>query len=217
MQSGPATPYMSKQVPRQADADDPRSKHSHHSSFREKLIEHLLIGELLKCSWKNGDCALEISRPEVDRTGYDLLAEHRGCLRHIQLKGSRRASATVTQKVHVALADKPSGCVVWVYLDDDSLQLGPFLFFGGEPGQRLPALTSFTVARHTKGNAEGYKAERPNFRVVPKAKFKRLDTIDDLWLELFGDAGRGCVPHAAPHAGGIASQRPARQRRTSVQ
>jgi len=36
------------------------------SSFREKLIEHLFIGELLKLSWLEGGCALEIAKPEVD-------------------------------------------------------------------------------------------------------------------------------------------------------
>lgn len=60
-------------------------KHSQNSSFREKLIEHLLIGELLKYSWQRGDCTLELSRPEVDRTGYDLVAECNGYIRHIQL------------------------------------------------------------------------------------------------------------------------------------
>ena len=50
------------------------NQHYLHSSFREKLIEHLLMGGLLKRSWTRGDCSLEISRPEVDRTGYDLVA-----------------------------------------------------------------------------------------------------------------------------------------------
>ncbi|WP_020506697.1 hypothetical protein [Lamprocystis purpurea] len=45
------------------------------SAFREKLIEHLLIGELLKISWARGDCSLEVAKPEVDNQGYDVLAE----------------------------------------------------------------------------------------------------------------------------------------------
>ena len=157
----------------------------YHSSFREKLIEHLLIGELLKHSWRNGDCSLEISRPEVDRAGYDLVAEHRGCLRHIQLKGAGTGAKAAKQKVHVGLSEKPSGCVVWVFFDHDSLALGPFLFFGGEPGQSLPDLKSYSVAKHTKANAQGVKAERPNHRDVPKSAFQQLDTIEELWFKLF--------------------------------
>lgn len=146
----------------------------------------MLIGELLKHSWRNGDCSLEISRPEVDRAGYDLVAENGKCLRHIQLKGARKDAKAAKQKVHVGLAEKPSGCVVWAFFDQDSLTLGPFLFFGGEPGQPLPELESFSVAKHTKANAQGVKAERPNHRDVPKGYFERLDTIEELWLKLFG-------------------------------
>ena len=162
-------------------------QHSHHSSFREKLIEHLLIGELFIYSWRSGDCSLEISRPEVDRAGYDLIAEHGRYLRHIQLKGSTRDAKTAKQKVNIALAEKPSGCVVRAFLDDDSLKLGPFLFFGGDPGQQLPDLQSFGVAKHTKGNAQGVKAQRPNLRDVPKGAFRHLGTIEELWLALFGN------------------------------
>ena len=179
-------------MPSPVRTNDWHSQHSHHSSFREKLIEHLLIGELLMYSWRNGDCSLEISRPEVDRAGYDLVAEHGRYLRHIQLKGAKSGAMTAKQKVHVALAAKPSGCVVWTFLDDDSLRLGPFLFFGGDPGQRLPDLKPFSVSKHTKGNAQGVKAPRPNLRDVPKGHFRRLDTIEELWLALFGNT----EPHA---------------------
>ena len=179
-------------MPSPVSPNDRQRQHTHHSSFREKLIEHLLIGELLMYSWRNGDCSLEISRPEVDRSGYDLVAEHGRCLRHIQLKAARKDAKTAKQKVHVSLAKKPSGCVVWAFLDDDSLSLGPFLFFGGEPGQRLPDLKSFSVSKHTKGNAQGFKEQRPNLRDVPKRHFKPLDTIEELWLALFGNT----EPHA---------------------
>lgn len=64
------------------------TEHSLHSSYREKLIEHLLIGELLKSSWKTKDFSLEISKPEVDRSGYDIIAEANSIIRHIQLKAT---------------------------------------------------------------------------------------------------------------------------------
>jgi len=62
--------------------------HSEHSSFREKLIEHLFIGELLKLSWMGFGCTLEVASPEVDNGGYDLIVEDNGVVRHIQLKAS---------------------------------------------------------------------------------------------------------------------------------
>ncbi len=162
-------------------------KHFHHSSFREKLIEHLLIGELLKRSWKH-DCSLEISKPEVDRKGYDLVAEYGSVIRHIQLKGSYLGAKTAYQKVHVALSAKPSGCIVWVYFNEETLELWPFCYFGGSPGAKLPSIESFKVATHTKGNAQGHKAERPDMRKVPKGKFVKHDTVEELWDALFGSA-----------------------------
>ena len=166
----------------------PESKHSVHSAFREKLVEHLLVGELLKRSWLRGDCSIEVSKPEVDRAGYDLIAECNGHVRHIQLKSSHRGARTATQKVSLSLADKPSGCVVWVYFDPDSLELGPFLCFGAEPGEKLPDLDAFKIAKHTKGNAKGFKAERRGHRVVNKGQFTCIESIEGLWDELFGDA-----------------------------
>lgn len=71
-----------------------RSKHTDHSSNREKLIEHLFIGELLKLSWIQGDCQLEVAKPEVDNSGYDVIVEANQIIRHIQLKASYIGSKT---------------------------------------------------------------------------------------------------------------------------
>ena len=162
-------------------------KHSHDSSFREKLIEHLLISELLKYSWQRGDCTLELSKPEVDRTGYDLVAECNGYIRHIQLKTTKSGARAASQNVHVALAGKPSGCIVWVYFDESTLELGPFLYFGGMPREALPDLSSFKVAKHTKGTSQGEKLERPNIREVKKGAFTKLESVQHLWYALFGN------------------------------
>ncbi len=57
-------------------------KHFLKSAYREKLIEHLFIGELRKLSWVEGSCSIEIAKPEVDSQGYDLMAEENGVIRH---------------------------------------------------------------------------------------------------------------------------------------
>lgn len=162
------------------------SKHFEHSSYREKLIEHLFIGELLKLSWQHGDCQLEVCKPEVDNSGYDVIAEQNGIIRHIQLKASYLGGKTAKQKLHIKLADKPSGCVIWVYFDENTLELGPFLFFGGEPGRSLPSIDSAKIARHTKGNQEGFKAKRPNIRELNKGQFTSYDSVQEVYNVLFG-------------------------------
>ena len=144
-------------APHAIDAGVVMEQHFRHSSFRKKLIEHLFAGELLKMAWQIGDCALDVAKPEVDNRGYDLVLERHGIVRHVQLKVSRQGGATKSQKVHVALAAKPSGCVVWIEFDEQSLALGPFHFLGAGPGKPLPRIADLRVAKHAKGDSTGLK------------------------------------------------------------
>ena len=133
---------------------------------------------------------LEIARPEVDYQGYDLVAEENGIVRHIQLKTSRVGARTSRQKVHVALGRKPSGCVVWIYFHEETLELGPFLYFGGAAGYPLPDLSEQKVAQHSKGNTEGVKARSPDHRVINKGQFASYGRIAELYSVLFGPPRR---------------------------
>jgi len=130
-----------------------------------------------------------MSKPEVDDSGYDLIAECNSVIRHIQLKSSRIESLTPQQKVHVRLGEKPSGCVVWIIYDIDPdrrhFRYDCFRFFGGKAGSRLPSLDGLPVAKHTKANAEGVKTERPNIRVVKKGLFENIKDLDGLLVKLF--------------------------------
>jgi hypothetical protein len=162
------------------------TNHSHRSSHREALLEHLFAGEVMKRLWGRGDWRLEVLKPQVDDGGYDIVLEANGIVRHVQLKSSFRGSTVRNAQVNILLADKPSGCVVFLRFDSETLDLGPFAFFGGAPGRKLPALAGMKVGRHPKANAKGQKTERPRIRVVPLSRFDRLATIDDVVGRLFG-------------------------------
>lgn len=159
---------------------------THQSVYREQLLEHLLIGDLLKHSWLHAGATLEVSQPSIDRSGHDVVLEANGVTRHLQLKSSSHAASTPAQKVHLGLASKPSGCVVWTRFDRATMKLGPFLFFGAEPGFPLPSLDAFKVAKHTKGNKEGVKMERRNLRVVRMSQFRKIADVSALYMALFG-------------------------------
>lgn len=159
---------------------------THQSVYRERLLEHLLIGELLKHSWLRFGATLEVSQPSIDRSGHDVVLEDNGVTRHVQLKASSSSASTSVQTIHLGLGTKASGCVVWVRFDPMTLALGPFLFFGGPPGEALPALTEYRTAKHTKGDAQGVKKIRPNLRIVPASKFLRIPNIEALYEALFG-------------------------------
>lgn len=147
------------------------------------LIEHLFVGELLRALWPR---RVEVMKPLVDDGGYDLVVELDGITRHIQLKASKRDAKTARQNIHQRLQKKLSGCVIWILFDDHEFDLGPFLWFGGSPGERLPCLSGYETARHTKGDSSGNKSERPAIHVVPKGKFMKLKDIDDVIEKLFG-------------------------------
>ena len=161
------------------------------SSFREKLLEHVFVSELLQEAWLNRHQTVEVLRSEVDASGYDLVLECNGVIRHVQLKGSKADAKTSIQKVNIKLAEKPSGCVVWLLFKEDTragrLKLD-YLFFGEGPDEPLSGLDSLKVGRHTKADARGRKSERPSIRVIPKGQFTRIPGMTELMDRLFGPA-----------------------------
>ncbi len=150
------------------------------------LLEHLFAGEVMRHVWLSGFKRLEILKPQVDDGGYDLVLEGNAVVRHVQLKATFRGSKVARFNVNTGLALKPSGCVVVLLFEPSTLELGPFLWFGALPGQPLPPLDDYPIAKHTKGNAQGIKLPRPNVRVVPLAAFKKLATVASLAECLFG-------------------------------
>jgi hypothetical protein len=169
--------------PKRTQPPDPA--HFAESSARENLIEHVFLGELLRGLWRRNVRDLEVLRPEVDSGGYDLALEFKGLTRHVQLKssftGARRSDVTASVK----LLDRPSACILWIFFDPDTLLLGPFFWFGGAAGEKIPPLGD-KIAKHTKPNALLEKADRPAHRVVPKSRFAKLETIEAVIQKLMG-------------------------------
>jgi hypothetical protein len=156
-----------------------------YSRLREKVLEHLFVGDLLRCLWRLGRRDIELLRAEVDYAGYDLVLECNGYVRHIQLKSSHRKSAARTVNAHIGLAQKPSACIIWIRFDPSTMELGPFLWFGAEPGRPVSSLGD-RLARHTRADHTGTKGFRPNLRVIKKSSFRELSTIDQVARVLFG-------------------------------
>lgn len=167
---------------------DPSETRAHfrHSSLREKIVEHLFLGELLKALWRGGAYDVEIARPEIDNAGTDLIVGRGDVVRHVQLKASFLGAKTGRQTLNVALGGKPSGCVIWIVFNPETLDPIYYLWFGGAPGAALSGFENFPKAKHTRGDSQGKKAERPNMRLVNKKQFQRLDSIEAVIEALFG-------------------------------
>ena len=72
------------------------------SSFRENLLEHMFISEVLQEAWIKRRQVIEVLRSEVDDSGYDVVLVSGQVIRHVQLKSSREGSKTNEQKVNCA-------------------------------------------------------------------------------------------------------------------
>jgi hypothetical protein len=164
--------------------------HSIHSSLREKLIEHVFVAGVMQQLWSAGRRDIELLRAEVDNAGYDLAIETGGVLRHIQLKASVVGSTTRKVSVQTALAAKRSGCVVWIWVNGDTLTPDHYLWFGAAPRAPLPDLGD-RLTKHSKANADGVKALRSALRDLSRGRFERINGMPGLVRALFGLAPHG--------------------------
>lgn len=160
-------------------------RHYVRSTLRERIIEHVFVGEALRALWRRNITDVEVLRSEFDAGGYHLVMSYRAIVRHIQLKvsveGGKRAGVTASLK----LMEKPSGCILWIVVADD-LEFRSFLWYGNEPGESLPDIREMKTASHTKANAAGIKTERPGQRDIPRSAFARLASLDAVLERLFG-------------------------------
>ena len=159
--------------------------HYLHSVLRERIVEHIFVGEILRTLWRRKIMDAEVLRSEFDAGGYDLVMGRQGIVRHIQLKTMTAGGKTSNVKVGLKLAEKLSGCVIGIIVTPD-LQLDSYLWFGGAPGEPLPDIGSMKIAKHTKANAQGKKNERLNHRLLPRNNFEQLKALDDVLIRLFG-------------------------------
>lgn len=164
---------------------DGETSHYLHSTLRERIVEHVFVGDALRRLWQRGVIGVEVLRSEFDAGGYDLVMSYRKIVRHIQLKTALVNGNAASIKASLKLMEKPSGCVIWILVTPE-LNFHSYLWLGGLPGHPLSDIRDMKVAKHTKANADGIKVERPDHRIVPRGRFERLNTLDEVLERLFG-------------------------------
>lgn len=166
--------------------------HFHHSTLRERIVEHVFVGDALRRLWRRGVVDVEVLRSEFDAHGYDLVMARGRIVRHIQFK---TGTAARPGKVSVAraLEDKPSGCVIWIRVGH-GLEMGPYFWLGGPPSGPLPPIGHLPNPLRATRNKQGERPPRQNHRSVPGSEFERLDTLDDVLEALFGGLPDGAAP-----------------------
>lgn len=156
--------------------------HFLHSTLRERIVEHVFVGEALRCLWQQGITDVEILRPEFDAHGYDVVMSRGPIVRHVQLKTQANGKVSIGK----SLADKPSGCVIWIEVDRTTLELGPYKWFGGLPGLPLPTIEHFPSPKRATHNADGVRPVRKNHHHLPPKAFEKVTNIEGIVEKLFG-------------------------------
>jgi hypothetical protein len=157
--------------------------HFEKSSLREKIVEHVFIGEVLTALWRKGVTDAELLRSEFDAFGYDIVVERGPLTRHVQLKSGINKLSRIG--VSDSLARKQSGCVIYIHLTE-GLDLTAFYWLGGSPGSALPPTAQYPRLKRTTPNKEGIKPERKGHRDVPRAAFEGPMNLDSLLFKLLG-------------------------------
>jgi hypothetical protein len=144
----------------------------------------------LRTFWRRGIVDLEVLRCEFDAHGYDLVLSRGPTVRHIQFRTKLQRSnvpPVTPQRVAISkqLADKPSSCVIWIVVTPE-LELGPYYWFGGAPGEPLPDIASYRQPKRIGRRAQGDRPLRANHRTTPTGMFERVDDLDGILLKLFG-------------------------------
>lgn len=148
------------------------------------ILEHLFLGELLRYIWQHfpNDPSPEVMSAGVDDSGYDIVLEWRGVLRHIQLKG--RAGQGAYIRVNRVLSRKPAGCVVLLSCGQDLASIKYSLIGASPPGPL--DLTPYRKAKRLRANRLGIKAETLSTCLIPVSAFEPRLEMADLVKALFG-------------------------------
>lgn len=159
--------------------------HFQNSALRERIVEHVFVGDALRTLWRQGIVDVEILRSEFDAHGYDLVMTRGRIVRHIQFKtGTSRRPRTVS--VSQSLAEKPSGCVIWIRVEPD-LGMETFFWFGSAPGEPLPSIAGYANPLRPTHNKDGVRPPRQRHRAVPGKAFRELGTLSEVLEVLFGE------------------------------
>ncbi|MFP5277377.1 MAG: hypothetical protein ACLGPM_09685 [Acidobacteriota bacterium] len=91
-----------------ADLADEKTAHYIHSTLRERIVEHVFVGDALRRLWQRGVTYVEVLRSEFDAGGYDLVMSHGKIVRHIQFKTIMAGGTTADIKASLRLMGSPA-------------------------------------------------------------------------------------------------------------
>ena len=118
----------------------------------------------------------------MDASGYDLILECNGTLRHVQIKSRKLDGATANWGLHLDLAAKASGCFVLMLHSVHKARFKlEYRYFGGRPGDPLVSLESRAKMVHSVK-----RTKRENHRKINWGDLREPLDAPGLMVSLFG-------------------------------
>ncbi len=75
-----------------------------------------------------------------------------------------------------------------------NLEIGPYWWFGGEPGEPLPDLSGFASPKRIRRTKDGQRPPRPNHSKVLTRYFRQVNDLNGFLEMLFGPLPDGEAP-----------------------
>ena len=154
---------------------------SEDSPHIEMAILHEFIAKLIQCMWERNKALPEIVSSEIDNQGHDVVISCGNITRHIQLKASKHQGSRTDLDIDVGFCKESSGCLVRVFYDPIKLEMQEFRFFGSEAGSLPPSTDA-----HPGAKSPLIKKPRKNVRNISRGRYKRVKSIDEVAILLFG-------------------------------
>ena len=157
----------------------------------ELMLENLFLSELLQEMWFARGQVVDVLHSPVDAYGYDLVLQCGGVTRHVQLKTERLTGRDRhLQTQHAPLQPASGVCrrarIGTCRPEPPASTLNLSLVRRG-PHEPIPKLGE-KIAKHTKGDSQGIKKEKPLHRVIALGKFSKVSSMTDIAMLLFGPA-----------------------------
>ena len=86
--------------------EEEETSHYLHSTLRERIVEHVFVGDILRRLWQLGVTDVEVLRSEFDAGGYDVVMSYRKIVRHIQFKTAVTTGKAASVKASLKLDRK---------------------------------------------------------------------------------------------------------------
>ncbi|WP_244135755.1 MULTISPECIES: hypothetical protein [Burkholderia] len=142
-------------------AGDARARHAAPSVLRERIVEHIFVGEAMRRLWQLGVLNVEILRVEFDASGYDLVMCGGSVIRHVQFKVSLVDGARAQVVINQGLAHARSWCVVWLGVTEISKSPSTV----GSARSRVVRYPTSPITRQRVKCVPMHKASRRNERI----------------------------------------------------